>query len=126
MLLPTCAPVETLNPFWQAPELMQAKPIPCCGKTDVYSYGVVAWELFTKKRPFWEYDGKWKSLQQFKRMVLRGIRPGLPTVGRDKSHHAKPSDIGVINGAALLQSEIDSEKKFLALIQQCWEANPPS
>ncbi|VDO37586.1 unnamed protein product [Haemonchus placei] len=35
---------------WMAPEVMKKQP--CCEKVDVYSYGVVLWELVTREQPY--------------------------------------------------------------------------
>ncbi|KAK6058843.1 kinase domain protein [Cooperia oncophora] len=35
---------------WMAPEVIKKQP--CCEKVDVYSYGVVLWELVTREQPY--------------------------------------------------------------------------
>ncbi|EYB86994.1 hypothetical protein Y032_0270g871 [Ancylostoma ceylanicum] len=35
---------------WMAPEVIKKQP--CCEKVDVYSYGVVLWELLTREQPY--------------------------------------------------------------------------
>ncbi|KHJ82994.1 hypothetical protein OESDEN_17311 [Oesophagostomum dentatum] len=35
---------------WMAPEMIKKQP--CCEKVDVYSYGVVLWELLTREQPY--------------------------------------------------------------------------
>ncbi|VDK66513.1 unnamed protein product, partial [Cylicostephanus goldi] len=35
---------------WMAPEMIRKQP--CCEKVDVFSYGVVLWELLTREQPY--------------------------------------------------------------------------
>lgn len=37
------------RPVWQAPELLMGGK--CCEKADIYSLGVVFWEIATNERP---------------------------------------------------------------------------
>ena len=60
------------NPTWCAPEVLKRKPY--TEKADVYSFGVILWELFTRQLPF--------ATHQFQHLVeddvIRGIRPQIP------------------------------------------------
>lgn len=60
------------NPTWCAPEVMKKKPY--TEKADVYSYGVMLWELLTRKLPFDNYTFQ----HQVEDDVIAGIRPPIP------------------------------------------------
>ena len=60
------------NPTWCAPEIMQNKPY--TEKADVYSYGMMLWELLTRELPFENY----KFHHQVEDDVIKGIRPSIP------------------------------------------------
>ena len=38
------------TPNWMAPELIRAEK--CCGKVDIWSFGVIIWELVTREEPY--------------------------------------------------------------------------
>lgn len=42
--------VPVTNPVWMAPELIERRPY--SGAVDVYSFGIVLWELLTRHHPF--------------------------------------------------------------------------
>lgn len=61
------------TPLWMAPEVMLGQPLD--EKSDVYSYGIVVWEIVTSQEPFLEYD----SYPAFKRAICReDVRPPIP------------------------------------------------
>jgi len=55
-----------------APEILQKNPY--TEKADVYSYGVMLWEILTRKLPFDSYTFQ----HQVEDDVIRGIRPDIP------------------------------------------------
>jgi len=59
-------------PFWLAPEIMENKSF--TEKADVYSVGVIFWELLTKQQIFSEV----KFLSLIEKLVLEGKRPDIP------------------------------------------------
>jgi serine/threonine protein kinase len=66
----TCIPG---TPLWMAPEVMLGQALD--EKSDVYSYGIVVWEIVTSQEPFLEYD----SYPAFKRAICReDVRPPIP------------------------------------------------
>ncbi|XP_041999561.1 serine/threonine-protein kinase STY46-like isoform X2 [Salvia splendens] len=64
---------ETGTYRWMAPEVIEHKPYD--HKADVFSFGVVVWELLTGKLPY-EYL---TPLQAAVAVVQRGLRPTIPT-----------------------------------------------
>ncbi|XP_013405886.2 probable serine/threonine-protein kinase drkD [Lingula anatina] len=59
------------NPAWMAPELLSNHDVTT--KADVYSYGIVLWEMLTRQIP---YDGL--SMYQVLERVRSNQRPSLP------------------------------------------------
>jgi serine/threonine protein kinase len=57
---------------WMAPEVIQGQDY--SEKADVYSFGIILWELATRKPPFRELNG----LQVSQEVVKNNLRPPLP------------------------------------------------
>lgn len=62
------------TPYWTAPEIIRQEPY--TEKADVYSYGIVLWELITAQEP---YSGM-ESMEVAYAAAERGLRPSIPTV----------------------------------------------
>jgi len=63
------------SPLWMSPEALLEEP--CTVKTDVYSFGLVFWELMTQKDLFPEYN----DLDLFTTdIAIKGVRPSLAGV----------------------------------------------
>lgn len=61
------------TPLWMAPEVMQGEMFN--EKADVYSFGIVLWEILTQEEPFAEFE----TLPEFRDAVcLRQVRPNIP------------------------------------------------
>jgi serine/threonine protein kinase len=61
------------TPLWMAPEVMQFKPFD--RKCDVYSFGIVLWEIVTREEPFKEFN----NYNVFRDAVCRQhVRPPIP------------------------------------------------
>lgn len=45
-----CVPAQLGTPFWQAPECMESQEF--TEASDVYSFGMIVWEMFTRLTPF--------------------------------------------------------------------------
>jgi len=80
------------TPLWMAPEVMQFKAFN--EKADVYSFGIVLWELLTRKEPFAHHT----NYSKFRKAVCtRHERPEIPP---------------------------DTEPTLKVLIEKCWHPNP--
>ncbi|XP_064992023.1 serine/threonine-protein kinase STY46-like [Musa acuminata AAA Group] len=73
---------ETGTYRWMAPEVIEHKPYD--HKADVFSFGIVMWELLTAKLPY-EYL---TPLQAAVGVVQKGLRPTLP-----KNTHPKLDEL---------------------------------
>ena len=62
------------NPTWLAPEIMREEEFRV--QSDVYSYGVIAWELLTRSHPFIEFD--FKFMGELEDHVKAGGRATVP------------------------------------------------
>eukprot|EP00466_Bigelowiella_natans_P020126 jgi/Bigna1/69282/fgenesh1_pg.8_\ len=60
------------NPYWTAPEVMAGAEY--TKASDVYSYGVVAWEIFARKRPFPSMNPHQATLA----VLMEDARPKIP------------------------------------------------
>lgn len=76
---------------WIAPEVFDNQPYD--SKADIYSFGIIMWELYTKQTPFADVNAF-----EIPRVVTRGDRPAIPKeMPKDYAKlmkqcwHAKPS-----------------------------------
>eukprot|EP00040_Diaphanoeca_grandis_P017182 m.89286 g.89286 ORF g.89286 m.89286 type:complete len:1208 (-) comp26282_c0_seq1:76-3699(-) len=90
--------------LWMAPELMGRRNNSYGKEVDVYSFGIVMWELLTLKTP-WENEFSLTSTVGFRReltqLLFSGQRPQLPTYSTEKQYAA-----------------------FVTLMTKCWGTEP--
>ncbi|KAH3765909.1 SHK1 protein [Pelomyxa schiedti] len=97
------------SPLWMAPEVLRGEPFN--EKADIYSFGLVLWQLLARKPLFPEYS-ETSNLDQFRAEVCDGnARPQIPTAMLQK-----------------LESEVfvqrDTITALMQLMNECW--NPVS
>ncbi|GAM21474.1 hypothetical protein SAMD00019534_046490 [Acytostelium subglobosum LB1] len=83
------------NPMWLAPEVLNGYEYN--EKGDIYSFGVIMWELFHMQLPFEEFNIKFMSTLEDH--ILNGLRPTISPL---------------------------CNKAYAALITKCWSADPQS
>lgn len=79
---------------WMAPEVIAA--FKYSEKADVFSYGIILWELLTRKPPYYGIDGTEVSLK----VVKEDFRPPVP------------------------KDEKNYPAEFVDLMKRCWEREP--
>uniref|UniRef100_A0A6B2L0R2 Protein kinase domain-containing protein n=1 Tax=Arcella intermedia TaxID=1963864 RepID=A0A6B2L0R2_9EUKA len=63
---------KVVNPLWLAPEILKHKRF--TEQSDTYSFGVICWEIVTRKHYFQDEP----FLSQISENVCKGIRPDIP------------------------------------------------
>jgi ankyrin repeat protein len=60
------------TPQWMAPEVLRAEEYD--EKADIYSFGIVLWELFTRQTPY----AKLSAMEVGKKVLTENLRPPIP------------------------------------------------
>eukprot|EP01104_Vermistella_antarctica_P014036 TRINITY_DN4345_c0_g1_i1.p1 TRINITY_DN4345_c0_g1~~TRINITY_DN4345_c0_g1_i1.p1 ORF type:complete len:583 (+),score=95.87 TRINITY_DN4345_c0_g1_i1:118-1866(+) len=80
------------TPLWMAPEVLAGHQFN--EKADVYSFGIVLWEVLTRMEPFQEFE----NFEEFRRAVcIQHVRPNIPQ---------------------------ETDPSIRSLIEQCWHPDP--
>jgi hypothetical protein len=61
------------TPSWSSPEVLRASAYGT--PTDVYSFGIVLWEILTRREPY--YDRRFRSVLDLSRAIDSGVRPTI-------------------------------------------------
>jgi Leucine-rich repeat (LRR) protein/GTPase SAR1 family protein len=89
--------IKAFNPFWSSPEIISKAHYDL--STDIYSLGIVMWELLQNGRPFEEHRPKFKGPEiiMTNAIASQNLRPTIPP---------------------------NTPNAFAQLIQQCWHPEP--
>ncbi|KAL6061719.1 Center divider [Balamuthia mandrillaris] len=98
---------EVDNPLWLAPEVMRGEEY--SEKSDVYSYGIILWELFRQVQPFQEYGFQFMAQLEDK-IVNSLLRPSIQESSICASH--------------LLPSSEQVPEEYVKLMRLCWDDVP--
>jgi serine/threonine protein kinase len=94
---------------WTAPEVFNGRGYTT--KADVFSFGIVLWELWTHKEP---YQGLSKP-EIILGVAKEGLRPPLPTNFPFTTTTTETTTTSLLT---------ESQKAYLALMQACWADEP--
>ena len=81
LLAPTLSGRDIFNPYWMAPEVINLrKGDEYNEKIDIYSFGMVMWEIWGENEPFSEYDGQYMGQPGvvLEKDICMGLRPTVP------------------------------------------------
>ena len=90
-----------VNPRWLAPEILRGEN--CTRASDVFSFGVIMWEILTRRVP-WEGETTWSIVGQ----VQNG---GRLRVDDEMFEHAEDMDDETV-------------EEYIVLMQSCWDQDP--
>jgi len=76
--------LERGTPFYMSPELYRQSTKTYANEVDVFSYGIILWQLLTKREPY--YDTNFKSKDELYQLVSNGRRP-IIDITLDKSYN---------------------------------------
>jgi hypothetical protein len=97
------------NPAWCAPEIMKGDPY--TEKADVFSMGIVMWEIISRQLPYSEYSvSKSTFMSQFEDAIIFGLRPTIPK-----------GIYFIINYNNIL---LECPPDLAQIIKDCWESDP--
>lgn len=90
-----------VNPRWLAPEILRGES--CTKASDVFSFGVIMWEILTRRVP-WEGETTWSIVGQ----VQNGERLRVDDTTLERT------------------DDMDGESvdEYIALMQACWDQDP--
>jgi len=80
---------------WQPPEVLNNQEYD--ESADVYSFGIIMWELVAFGAPFAEYDHMFKNIMMKRQEITKGLRPTIPE---------------------------GTKEPFQDLMKKCWQTNP--
>ena len=128
------------NYQYTAPEALRGSlSVPYSKEIDVYSFGILFWEILSGKIPFQELKNNPKTCDKIEKMIIDGYRPSLDVIPDDippciieiikDCWNSKPSSrpsLGKIISilTIILQLDVSDEKeieKYLPFVEYCFE-----
>jgi len=112
--------IDIGTPMYMAPELFKATGNSNYGsEVDVYSFGVIFWQLVTKQEPYSDFDD---GVYTFKELVFEGLRPklieGLPANYNDfiadcwhKDPLSRPKFTNIVKDLSVFSAECNEESE---------------
>lgn len=105
-------------------------------KVDVYSFGIIMWELFFEEAPYLNYNSKkvYKFIPNNSKMnefnilfhVLNGERPVIPFTNREEEILWLEEFVLPFNNSFSTSSLVAISDKYLDLMKLCWSEDPNS
>ena len=94
---------------WLAPEVIRLTRAGYDARSDIYSFGMLLYEIATRKCPFLDDDFGFKTKHQFiEAIVSEGLRPR----------------VNVDEVPKFCKGDVRGWKNFCELMKECWEASP--
>lgn len=94
------------NPLWASPEILKDSVL--TKKADVYSFGIILWELLTFQRPYAVPDfDHYILFKLYNSIINNDLRPDIPD-----DRYLLPGDWNPIL------------EEYISLMQNCWDSNP--
>jgi len=100
--------VQNNNPRWLAPEVLEGGGATAGRPSDVFSFGIVMWELLT-----WEVP--WRSLRAWGQILVGVLGNRRPPV---------PQDRRTLPGRREDNDRFESLEGYIALMERCWSPKP--
>lgn len=112
--------------LYAAPEIWKKEG--CSTASDVYSFGIILWELFTEEEPFLGYL---EATDFFEDVVVKGVRPTIPTHATRlmPSRCESPGPVQLHQSASYVATTASASPTIIPqalrqLITACWDADP--
>jgi len=114
--------IDVGTPMYMAPELFKATGNVNYGsEVDVYSFGVIFWQLVTKQEPYSDFD---EGVYTFKELVYEGLRPklieGLPPTYNEfiadcwhKDPLARPNFTDIVKNLSTFSESCEESEKSI-------------
>ncbi len=101
------------TPLWMAPEVIGATGH-YDNKCDVYSFGIIMWEVLTEKEPYHDIQNKQGVMV---RVARDNFRPTIPSVDLVMEIHSTNEEKKSIDNVFM---------SFISLMRECWSHDPSS
>lgn len=109
--------------LYAAPEVWRKEG--CTTASDVYSFGIILWEILTEEEPFQQYMYM-DATSFYNDVIVKGVRPAIPQFSPLVSapHVDSMSFLVSSQKAAADKSMVPTPETLVALISACWDPEP--